>query len=121
MRPLGRRSTLPSPPNPSAHGTGVTKAQSQQVPPRLFRREDPEEGPKVSGLSRIRVENEKEIYSLLQEGNTRRKTEPTEMNATSSRSHAVLEIEVCRTEVRFSVRKSEPRRATADGHDVPTT
>ena len=36
------------------------------------------------------------VMDLLREGNLRRKTEPTEANATSSRSHAVLEINVAR-------------------------
>ena len=37
--------------------------------------------------------------SGLQEGNTRRKTESTDANAVSSRSHAVLEVQVKRREL----------------------
>lgn len=61
-------------------------------------REDPEQGAVVSGLRRIKVESAKKIFSLLQEGNLRRKTESTDANATSSRSHAVLEILVTRSD-----------------------
>ena len=38
----------------------------------------------------------------LQEGNARRKTESTDANAVSSRSHAVLEVVVVRREVQGS-------------------
>ncbi|KAK9804474.1 hypothetical protein WJX73_006365 [Symbiochloris irregularis] len=65
-------------------------------------REDPALGAVVAGLSRIRVESAERILSLLQEGNTRRKTESTDANATSSRSHAVLEVTVVRREVQGS-------------------
>ena len=37
--------------------------------------------------------------AALQEGNTRRKTESTDANAVSSRSHAVLEVQVRRKEL----------------------
>lgn len=62
----------------------------------------------MTGLSRVRVASAEEIYGLLQEGNRRRKTEPTEVNAVSSRSHAVLEIEVQRSEVRGMTTASCP-------------
>ena len=35
---------------------------------------------------------------MLQEGNRRRKTEATDANAASSRSHAILEVTVCRSD-----------------------
>ena len=35
---------------------------------------------------------------VLQEGNSRRKTESTDANAASSRSHAILEVTVCRSD-----------------------
>ena len=59
-------------------------------------REDPTRGPVVAGLTHVSVAHEDEIFKLLEEGNARRKTEETGANATSSRSHAVLEIEVVR-------------------------
>jgi kinesin family protein 18/19 len=61
-------------------------------------REDPERGPMVAGLTHVKVEDETQIFSLLRQGNARRKTEETGANAVSSRSHAVLEIWVTRSE-----------------------
>lgn len=59
-------------------------------------REDPEQGIVVAGLRSIKVHSADRILELLNLGNSRRKTESTEANATSSRSHAVLEITVRR-------------------------
>ncbi|TYJ10732.1 hypothetical protein E1A91_A11G228300v1 [Gossypium mustelinum] len=59
-------------------------------------REDPEHGIVVAGLRCIKVHSADKILELLNLGNSRRKTESTEANATSSRSHAVLEITVRR-------------------------
>ena len=64
--------------------------------PSLDLREDPERGATVSGLRRISVTNADNVLDVLREGNARRKTEPTEANAVSSRSHAVMEINVRR-------------------------
>jgi len=66
--------------------------------PALELREDPERGPMVSGLTHVAVDDENAIFELLRKGNARRKTEETGANAVSSRSHAVLEIWVTRTE-----------------------
>ncbi|KAL3813734.1 hypothetical protein ACJIZ3_015002 [Penstemon smallii] len=59
-------------------------------------REDPDQGIVVAGLRSIKVNSADKILELLNTGNSRRKTESTEVNATSSRSHAVLEIRVAR-------------------------
>ncbi|KAF7809981.1 kinesin-like protein KIN-8B [Senna tora] len=59
-------------------------------------REDPAKGIIVAGLRCIKVQTADKILELLNLGNSRRKTESTEANATSSRSHAVLEITVKR-------------------------
>lgn len=59
-------------------------------------REDPEQGVIIAGLRSIKVHSADKILELLNLGNSRRKTESTEANATSSRSHAVLEITVKR-------------------------
>ncbi|MCL7036976.1 hypothetical protein MKW94_019381 [Papaver nudicaule] len=59
-------------------------------------REDPVQGIIVAGLRSIKVHSADRILELLNLGNSRRKTESTEANATSSRSHAVLEITVRR-------------------------
>ena len=48
----------------------------------------------VFGLKKVKVSDRDEIMHLLNMGNARRKVEPTEANSVSSRSHAVLEINV---------------------------
>ena len=60
--------------------------------PPLELREDPERGPVPMGLTRIKVKGPDDITKLLHEGNERRSIDYTEANATSSRSHAVLEL-----------------------------
>ena len=52
----------------------------------------------MAGLTHVKVEDENKIFQLLREGNARRKTEETGANAVSSRSHAVLEIWVTRSD-----------------------
>ncbi|KAI3768213.1 hypothetical protein L2E82_18709 [Cichorium intybus] len=59
-------------------------------------REDPEQGIIVAGLRCIKVNSADKILELLNVGNSRRKTDSTDANETSSRSHAVLEITVLR-------------------------
>ncbi|XP_031095873.1 kinesin-like protein KIN-8B isoform X1 [Ipomoea triloba] len=59
-------------------------------------REDPEQGIVVAGLRCIKVKSADKILELLNLGNSRRKTDSTEANEASSRSHAVLEIKVTR-------------------------
>ncbi|CAI5476682.1 unnamed protein product [Closterium sp. Yama58-4] len=59
-------------------------------------REDPGQGVSVAGLKRIKVQSAGKILDLLRQGNLRRKTESTDANLTSSRSHAVLQIDVKR-------------------------
>lgn len=51
-----------------------------------------------AGIRKIKVNSAEHILELLREGNNRRKTEATDANATSSRSHAVLEIIVRKTQ-----------------------
>ena len=50
-------------------------------------REDPVLGVVPSGLTRLEVTSAKDILRLLDDGNCRRKTERTDANAKSSRSH----------------------------------
>lgn len=57
-------------------------------------RDDPEKGTIVSGITQTEAENAEEVAELIRLGNQRRTTEPTAMNVTSSRSHAVLQITV---------------------------
>ena len=60
-------------------------------------REDPVLGAVPSGLTRMDCTSARDILKLLEQGNSRRKTERTDANARSSRSHAVLEVHVKRT------------------------
>ncbi len=53
----------------------------------------------MAGVSEHRVANTDDIMSFLLEGNRRRMQEPTAANKESSRSHAVLQIYVCGTEL----------------------
>jgi kinesin family member 18/19 len=60
-------------------------------------REDPVLGVVPAGLTHLRVTSARDILRLLDDGNARRKTERTDANSRSSRSHAVLEVHVRRT------------------------
>ena len=79
-------------------GSGAAEARGTTSSTPLELREDPTRGPVVAGLTHVSVTHESEIFALLEEGNARRKTEETGANATSSRSHAVLEIWVTKRE-----------------------
>lgn len=57
-------------------------------------REDENQGTHVAGLTVIDVDSPEEVMDLLFFGNGNRTQEATNVNATSSRSHAVLEIQV---------------------------
>eukprot|EP00929_Paragymnodinium_shiwhaense_P024716 TRINITY_DN15126_c0_g1_i2.p1 TRINITY_DN15126_c0_g1~~TRINITY_DN15126_c0_g1_i2.p1 ORF type:complete len:1076 (+),score=271.79 TRINITY_DN15126_c0_g1_i2:220-3447(+) len=57
-------------------------------------REDPIKGMCVANVTETEAESSSEVLDLLRQGNSRRTTEPTAMNVTSSRSHAVLQIMV---------------------------
>lgn len=57
-------------------------------------REDEKQGIHVAGLTEIDVDSPEEVMDLLIFGNDNRTQEATMVNATSSRSHAVLEIQV---------------------------
>ncbi|KAM1196415.1 hypothetical protein ACFX13_023356 [Malus domestica] len=58
-------------------------------------REDPEQGVIVAGLRCIKVQSADKILELLNLGNSRRKTESTEANATSSRFYHTLDTNNC--------------------------
>lgn len=58
-------------------------------------REDPVKGIVVGGLSEIHVTSSADVMETIRLSNRNRTTEPTKLNETSSRSHAVLIITVC--------------------------
>ena len=55
-------------------------------------------GPYVEGLSKLAVTSFKDINELMSEGNKSRTVAATQMNAESSRSHAVFSIVLTQTE-----------------------
>jgi hypothetical protein len=57
-------------------------------------REDPERGMIVAGLSEHKPTDTAHLLQLLAKGNTHRSQSPTDANAQSSRSHAVLQIKI---------------------------
>ena len=46
----------------------------------------------MSGLTELEVKDSEDVMTLLQRGNLRRTCEPTAVNKTSSRSHAILKV-----------------------------
>ena len=61
-------------------------------------REDAHGATIVSGLTELEVKDSEEVMTLLHRGNLRRTCEPTAVNKTSSRSHAILKVRVGITE-----------------------
>ncbi|XP_052180838.1 kinesin-like protein KIN-8A [Diospyros lotus] len=59
----------------------------------LVLRED-KQGIVAAGLTQYRAYSTDEVMALLQQGNQNRTTEPTRVNETSSRSHAILQVTV---------------------------
>ncbi|KAJ5095768.1 hypothetical protein NUU61_005124 [Penicillium alfredii] len=60
----------------------------------LMLREDSNQSVSVSGLSSHHPQNVQEVMDMIVRGNECRTMSPTEANATSSRSHAVLQINI---------------------------
>ncbi|KAI2467109.1 kinesin-domain-containing protein [Annulohypoxylon bovei var. microspora] len=60
----------------------------------LMLREDSNQGVTVSGLTSHHPKDVQEVMDMIVQGNEYRTVSPTEANATSSRSHAVLQINV---------------------------
>ena len=57
-------------------------------------RDDPIKGVCLSGVTEFSVDEPKEVMDLLVSGNKRRTTESTKANLTSSRSHAICQIQL---------------------------
>jgi kinesin family member 18/19 len=69
----------------------------------LTLREDANQAVSVSGLSSHNPQNVQEVMDMIVRGNENRTMSPTEANATSSRSHAVLQINVSQKDRNASV------------------
>ena len=61
-------------------------------------RDDPLKGVQLAGVKEYIVQNSTEVMKLLHEGNKRRTTEATNANQTSSRSHAIFQIQINKKE-----------------------
>jgi len=57
-------------------------------------REDGDKVVSISGVTEFKVKDPKQVIALLTTGNRRRTTESTNMNQTSSRSHAIFQIQL---------------------------
>lgn len=57
-------------------------------------REDAKGGVQVAGISELVAETPQEVMYMLHKGNKERTQEPTKANKTSSRSHAVLQVNI---------------------------
>ncbi len=60
-------------------------------------RDDPEKGIVMAGVTEFKAESTEQVMNLLLIGNRRRTTEATNVNLTSSRSHAVFQISISKT------------------------
>jgi kinesin family protein 18/19 len=60
----------------------------------LMLREDSQQAVSVAGLTSHKPQNVQEVMDMVIQGNAQRTQSPTEANATSSRSHAVLQVNV---------------------------
>nr|POE62949.1 kinesin-like protein 6 [Quercus suber] len=60
----------------------------------LMLREDAHQAVSVAGLSSHKPQNVQEVMDMVIRGNSNRTQSPTEANATSSRSHAVLQVNI---------------------------
>ncbi|KAK5197726.1 tubulin-dependent ATPase kip3 [Exophiala xenobiotica] len=69
----------------------------------LMLREDANQTVSVAGLSSHHPQNVEEVMDMIMKGNEMRTMSPTEANATSSRSHAVLQINVAQKDRNASV------------------
>lgn len=69
----------------------------------LMLREDANQAVSVAGLSSHRPQNVQEVMDMIVRGNEYRTMSPTEANATSSRSHAVLQINVSQKDRNASI------------------
>lgn len=69
----------------------------------LMLREDAHQTVSVAGLSSHHPQNVQEVMDMIMRGNELRTMSPTEANATSSRSHAVLQINIAQRDRNASV------------------
>ncbi len=78
-------------------------------------REHPKLGPYVDGATSARVSSYEEVMALLETGNRNRMVAATELNATSSRSHAIFTIQYTKTKREISAMPSRQGGAKGEG------
>jgi kinesin family member 18/19 len=84
-------------------------------------REDPTLGVVVPGLSELEPRDADEVLQLLAQGNSKRTVSATDVNATSSRSHAVLQARQPLLSTRHGAHPVRARVPNpADGRGPPT-
>ena len=95
-----RQSSFRYPPSPAAAQVSYMEIYCERVRDllnpnskgNLRVREHPLLGPYVEDLSKLAVSNYQDIHDLMEEGNKSRTVAATNMNESSSRSHAVFTI-----------------------------
>ena len=89
-------------------GGGGDKPQNLKI------RDLPKSGPVVQGLTKIAVDSHEMIASLMRSGTAARTTGRTKMNATSSRSHTIFQLNI-------STKRVSTEESTEEGGDETTT
>lgn len=77
--------------------------------------EDPRWGPSVKGITKTQVDSVAEVMTLLAKGNERRHVGETEMNAKSSRSHAIFQVQL---ESSIVVKNADMENSNGDENDA---
>lgn len=72
--------------------TNTTNKAKKEIGEGLKIREDPNNGVYIQGLKSIQVESEEQLFNLIKYAINHRITQQTNVNLTSSRSHAILRI-----------------------------
>jgi kinesin family protein 5 len=72
--------------------------EPETLPSNILVREDADRGVYIDGAAAVHVANVQDCLSLMERGNANRAVSSTEMNAHSSRSHAILILRVERKE-----------------------
>ncbi|KAF4043101.1 Kinesin motor domain [Phytophthora infestans] len=86
--------------------------EPETLPSNILVREDADRGVYIDGAAAVYVSNIEDCLSLMDRGNANRAVSSTEMNAHSSRSHAILILRVERKEFAPPASSDAPRSMT---------
>ena len=67
---------------------------TSQTVEKLKMYDDAKGGVKIKNMTEVGVKNKDDIYGIMERGSQKRKVAATEMNAHSSRSHCVFQIQI---------------------------